>query len=157
MDTNRRHYKDVISPKSLIPKLVFSGFEKACHLEYKFDSKTEQDFAYILENDDKVLKWLRPAPNQFRIYWSNNSKQYFPDFVVETDDTIYMVETKAADQLTSPDVLEKKKAALKYCEHASAFTGKNGGKPWKYLLIPHDEVKYSNSFNYLVSRYNVQH
>lgn len=154
IDTNRRHYKDVISPKSLIPKLVFSGFEKACHLEYKFDSKTEQDFSYILENDDNVLKWLRPAPNQFRIYWSNNSKQYFPDFVVETDDIIYMVETKAADQLTAPDVLEKKKAALKYCEHASEFTGKNGGKPWKYLLIPHDEVKYSNSFDYLVKVYN---
>ncbi|GHB52903.1 DEAD/DEAH box helicase [Mongoliitalea lutea] len=144
----RRHYKDVISPLSLIPKLVFTGFEKACHLEYKFDSKTEKDFAFILEQDSDVQKWLRPAPNQFRIYWANNSKQYYPDFVVETADAIYMVETKASDQLNTAEVLDKKKAALRYCKYASEFTVPNGGKPWKYLLIPHDEVKLSSSFGY---------
>lgn len=79
----------------MIPKFVFRGFEKACHFEYKFDSKTEQDFAYVLENEVNVRRWLRPAPNQFRIYWDNNSKRYEPDFVVETTNCIYMIETKA--------------------------------------------------------------
>ncbi len=27
------------------------------------------------------------------------------------------------------------------CENASDYLLKNGGKAWKYLLIPHDEVK----------------
>jgi len=144
----RRHFKDVITPKSLIPKLVFTGFEKACHFEYKFDSGTEKDFAYILENDSKVLKWLRPAPNQFRIYFNNNSQRYEPDFVVETDDTIYMVETKGTDQIISDDVKMKKEAALTYCKYASEYTSNNGGKPWKYLLIPSDQVSITNSFGY---------
>jgi type III restriction enzyme len=150
---SRRHYNEVISPTSLIPKLVFTGFKKACHLEYKFDSKTEKDFAFILENDKEVIKWMRPAPNQFRIYWANNSRQYYPDFVVETTDAIYMVETKAADQMQHAEVLDKKKAASRYCKHASEFTAQNEGKPWRYLLIPHDEVKVSGSFGYLVGSY----
>src|SRR5690606_26950967 len=108
---DRRDFRDVVSPTSLIPKVVFSGFEKACHFEYKFDSKTEKDFAQVLEQDRKVFKWLRPAPNQFRIYWANNSKQYYPDFIVETAEAIYMVETKAKDQLSAAEVVDKARAA----------------------------------------------
>jgi len=150
---SRRHYKEVITPTSLIPKMVFTGFEKACHLEYKFDSKTEKDFGYILENDKAVLKWLRPAPNQFRIYWANNSRQYYPDFVVETADAIYMVETKAADQMQQSEVLDKMKAATRYCRHATEYTAQHEGKPWRYLLIPHDEVKVSSSFQHMVQSF----
>lgn len=144
-----KDYRDVITPTSAIPKYVFRGFERACHFEYKFDSKTEKDYAFVLEHDKSVLKWLRPAPNQFRIYWANNSRQYYPDFVVETNDCIYMVETKAADQLSSAEVLDKRKAALKYCKYATEFTTANGGKPWKYVLIPHNEVSTTRSFESL--------
>lgn len=145
-------YTDTITPTSLIPGLLFSGFAKAYHHSYKFDSKTEKDFSIILEQDKTVLKWLRPAKNQFRIYWKHNSKQYSPDFVVETVDSIYLVETKKEGDIDATDVQEKAKAALEYCKHASDYTTKNGGKPWKYLLIPHIEVTLSNSFNYFVSR-----
>lgn len=148
-----KDYRDVITPTSAIKKYVFRGFEKACHFEYKFDSKTEKDFAYILENDDQVKKWLRPAPNQFRIYWANNSRQYYPDFVVETNKAIFLVETKAKDQLAAPDVLDKKKAALQYCKYATKYTSENGGKLWKYLLIPHDEVNQNTGFDYLQARF----
>lgn len=144
----RRDYRDSITPTSLIPKLVFTGFKKAGHLEYKFDSKTEKDFAYILENDPTVLKWLRPPMGQFMIYWANNSKLYIPDFIIETADTIYMAETKAKDQMESAEVLDKKKAAETYCKYASEFTQNNGGKPWKYLLIGHDEVNVNSGFGY---------
>jgi len=100
-------YRQLIQPISRIPKYVFSGFEKACHFEYKFDSKAEQDLAYVLENDKTVLKWLRPAPNQFRMYWDNNSKRYEPDFIVEVEETIYMVEVKRSDQLEALDVQKR--------------------------------------------------
>jgi len=149
-----KNYKDVISPVSAVPKYVYRGFEKSCHNEYKFDSNTEKVFAMVLESDANVQKWLRPAPNQFRIYWANNSKQYYPDFVIETKDAIYLAETKASDQMIASDVVDKKKAAMKYCKLATAFTTMNKGKPWKYLLIPHDEVSQSSSFDYFVSRFN---
>lgn len=146
-------YTDTITPTSLIPGLLFSGFSKAYHHSYKFDSKTEKDFAIILEQDKTVLKWLRPAQNQFRIYWKHNSKQYRPDFVVETTDSIYLVETKKEGEIDAADVQEKAKAALEYCKHATVYTRMNGGKALKYLLIPHNDVTLSNSFNYFSNRF----
>lgn len=149
----RRDYRDIITPIKDIPKYVFRGFERACHFEYKFDSKAEQDLAYILENDANPLKWLRPAPNQFRIYWDNNARRYEPDFIVETDDTIYMLEPKRSDLLEDAEVLAKKAAALRYCKYATEYTGKHGGKPWKYGLIPHNEISRTSSLQYLITKF----
>lgn len=148
-----RNFNDSITPVSTVPKYVYRGFKKACHNEYKFDSNTEKLFAMVLESDDSVIKWLRPAPNQFRIYWANNSNQYHPDFVVETSEEIYLVETKASNELAASEVLDKRRAALQYCGHANAFTKANGGKEWKYLLVPHDEVTQTASFDYFASHF----
>lgn len=150
------HFTDTITPTSAIPGKVFSGFRKACHNLYKFDSKTEKDFAIILENDKAVLKWLRPAHNQFHIYWEHNSKRYCPDFVVEAADCIYMVETKKEGDIESSDVQEKAEAALQYCRHATEFTAKTRGKPWRYILIPHNAVMVNMGFEYLVKTYETK-
>lgn len=149
-----KDYRDVVTPTIMVPKYVFRGFEKACHFEYKFDSKTEQDLAFVLENDNKVLKWLRPASNQFRIYWDNNSKRYEPDFIIETEDAIYMVEPKSSANINDPDVLAKKEAAIKYCRYATEFTSQNSGKPWKYLLVPHNEISRTINFDLLIARFS---
>lgn len=149
-----RDYRDVISPVSLVPKYVYRGFEKACHFEYKFDSNTEKDLAYIVENDKNVLKWLRPASNQFHIYWDNNKRRYEPDFVVETLDAIYMVEPKSKDKMQDADVQAKKDAALTYCKYATEFNIENNAKPWCYLLIPHDEITKTTSFQFLINKFN---
>lgn len=148
-----KDYRDIISPTSMIPKYVFRGFEKACHFEYKFDSKAEQDLAFVLENDNTVRRWLRPAPNQFRIYWHNNTKRYEPDFIVERKSTIYMVEVKRSDQLQEPTVLAKKEAALRYCKYATEYTAKHDGKNWEYIILPHNEVSRTVSIDYLVSKF----
>ena len=150
-----KDYRDTITPVSLVPKYVFTGFEKACHFEYKFDSNTEKELAFVLENDSTVVKWLRPASNQFRIYWDNNSKRYEPDFVVETKDAIYMIEPKSKDKMQDSDVLQKAEAAKIYCEYATEYNLENGGKPWHYLLIPHDEINKSVSLSYLISKYKL--
>ena len=150
------HYTDTITPTNAIPSKVFSGFKKSCHNLYKFDSKTEKDFAVILEQDGDVLKWLRPASKQFRIYWKHNSRQYHPDFVAETEDTIYMIETKKEADIETSDVQEKTAAALLYCNNASEFTTQNGGKPWKYILIPHNAVMFNMSFETLAQQFEVR-
>lgn len=146
----RQDYRAVVPPK-FVPKIVFTGFTKSYYVECKFDSKTEQDFSNVLEDDPEVLKWLRPASNQFNIYWSNGSQKYEPDFVVETADAIYMVETKAKKNMQDADVLGKKKAAEEYCKNASEFTKTVGGKPWKYVLLAHDTVDRAASFKYLTA------
>ena len=141
----RKLFTEEVQPKSLIKKYVFNGFKKSCHLEYKFDSDSERIFANNLEHDANVIKWLRPAESQFQIYW-NHSNKYEPDFVVETTDGIYLCEVKARDDLSNGDVGQKTKAAKEYCGYATHYNLSNGLKPWKYLLIPHDEINLARSF-----------
>ncbi len=139
-------------PAGAVRSKVFGGFKKACHTLYKFDSGTERDFAIVLENDGTVLKWLRPASKQFDIYYGPaGSKRYEPDFIVETADKIYMIETKASNETEDDVVLQKARAAMKYCEAVTEWNAENGGKPWEYALIPHTEVRISSSLKYLIS------
>jgi len=147
------HYSDTIQPTNTIPTKVFGGFKKACHNLYKFDSKAEKDFASILEKDKSVIKWLRPARSQFRIYWKHNSQRYEPDFIVETSDSIYMIEVKAEKDIDSKDVLEKAEAGRIYCNSASDYNSKNKGKKWEYVLIPHNVITLNMSFAGLVKKY----
>jgi len=146
-------YSETITPTNAIPAKVFTGFKKACHDKYKFDSKTEKDFAAILEKDEHVVKWLRPAKRQFQIYWKHNSRQYVPDFVVETADGIFMIETKKEGDIETGDVQEKATAAAEYCKHATDYTTQNNGKPWTYVIIPHNVVLANMSFEGLVAKY----
>ena len=145
-------------PVSEVRKKVFNGFKKACHTLYKFDSNTERTFAIVLENDSSVQKWLRPAPKQFNIYYgAGGVSKYEPDFIVETDDAIYMVETKANNELQNKDVLEKAAAAVVYCRAVTDWNNENGGKPWVYALISHDEVRLNSSFSYLMNNRATYH
>ena len=73
--------------------------------------------------------------------------------MVETDRDIYLVETKKERDVDSSDVQEKARAAVQYCTHATEFTTRNGGKPWKYILIPHIAVKINMSVDRLVRAY----
>lgn len=147
----RKDYREVITPKSAVSKYIFTGFMKSYYVENKFDSTTEQDFAFVLENDIDVLKWLRPVTNQFNIYWGNGAHKYEPDFIVETADTIYMVETKKAKDVNDADVQSKKAAAEEYCKYATEYNSQHGGKQWKYILLPHDSVERSYSFMYVIN------
>jgi type III restriction enzyme len=142
-------FRETITPISSIPSKVFKGFRKSYHGKYKFHSKPEKDFAIILEDDREVLKWLRPASQQFNIYYSNHSR-YEPDFVVETSNAKYLVEIKMDKQVETQEVKEKAKAAIEFCKNASEID--LDGKEWKYALIPHDVVILGNSFMPLVSK-----
>ena len=138
-------------PAGEVRSKVFNGFTKACHTLYKFDSGTERDFAIVLENDKSVLKWMRPSAKQFDIYYGPGGiNRYEPDFIVETADMIYMVETKASNELTSEPVIQKAKAAKVFCQAVTDWNAENGGKSWQYVLLSHDEVRINSSFGYLV-------
>ena len=82
-------------------------------------------------------------------------RAYEPDFVVETSSTKYLAEPKAANEMGSLDVRDKAHAAAKWCEQAGAFEVANGGKPWRYLLIPHDAITSAATLAGLASRFTV--
>ena len=142
--------RDHVANKSELLSRVFDFYKKSCHTLYKYDSMPEKEFASMLDEDDKVLKWLRPSIKQFNIYWDHHSRLYEPDFVVETTDKLLLVEVKASNELDSPDVIEKAKAALEYCRIATKHGDKTGKKPWAYLLIPHDEITTTRDISYFV-------
>ena len=135
------HYRDTINEKGKIKQHLFGGFSKCLYPVQKFDSDTERRFAVILERD--AQKWFKPAKGQFKIYYKDGAEhpEYVPDFVAETEGYVVMVETKSQAEMADAKVQAKSDAAIKWCENASDYLLKNGGKAWMYLLIPHDEVK----------------
>lgn len=146
----RDFHEPVPTPKSDVRKYVYVGFKKSYYTKYHFDSSTELDFSFILETNNEVLKWIRPVPSQFNIFWGNGAHHYEVDFIVETADTIYMCETKAEKDVNDSDVQAKAEAAREFCRRATEFTAQNGGKPWRYVIIPHTLVDRAYSFNYVI-------
>ncbi len=145
-----RDYRDV--PKASPTTYVYEGWEKAGHEKYKFDSGTEIDFTSVLEISDSVLKWLHPADKQFNIIWGTGNRSYRPDFIVETTSEILMVETKRRKDIETEEVQLKKAAAIQYCLRATEYTATNGGKPWRYVLIPHDYVTGTQNLEMILAK-----
>ena len=133
-----------------IRTVLFTGIKKGVFGEVKLDSdEGELSFARLIERDGDVLNWLRPSPREFNITY-NHGRNYEPDFVVETEDTIYLVEVKAEKDLTDSDVIAKKKRGILYCETVTHWSEANGYKPWKYLLIPANKIYANSTFKTLV-------
>jgi type III restriction enzyme len=137
------HFRETVTELGRIKQMLFGGFQKCLYPLQKFDSDTERRFAVILERD--AAKWIKPAKGQFQIYYKLGAEQpeYIPDFVAETDSTIFMVETKARADIDTQEVQAKADSAVRWCAHASVHAANVGGKPWKYLLLPHDEINES--------------
>lgn len=130
---------------------VFDYFSKACHTEYKFDSVPEQIFSIVLERDSNVLKWLRPAQNQLKII-CKDGRQYTPDFLVETDKNIYIIEIKSYKRILDEEVKLKAISAQKYCEYVNIYAKEYSKKPFSYIIIPAEEISRSSSFDALLNK-----
>lgn len=132
--------RETVTETSRIKQMLFGSFSRCLYPLQKFDSDTERRFAVILERD--ALKWFKPAKGQFQIFYKLGAEQpeYVPDFVVETDDYVLLAETKASNELETQEVQAKATAASQWSKHASDYAQSVGGKPWRYLLIPHIEV-----------------
>lgn len=143
--------------KSKIAQYVYGGFAKCAYPIQKFHSDTERVLAGILERDARL--WLRPVAGQFNIYYRAgvNQPEYLPDFAATTADLNLIIETKAAKDMEIPEVKAKANAAVVWCKNASTYSTQNGGKPWKYLLVPHDAVASNATLGVLVNRFAVQY
>jgi type III restriction enzyme len=142
------NYRQPPADKSAIPRYVYTGFGRCLYPYVKFQSDTERKMATIIERES--LKWFRPAKGQFQIFYRMGIDhcEYQPDFVAETDACIYMIETKARNDLAAPEVIEKKNVGVKWCKNASDHAKTYNGKPWKYLLVPHDVVAENQSMEF---------
>ena len=133
-------YRVSPSDKSNMAKFLFGSFKRCLYPVQKFQSDAERKLAVILEREAE--KWFKPAKGQFQIYYKQGADhpEYQPDFVAETADCIYMLESKAKNEMEDPVVLAKRDVAVTWCKQASDHAGTCGGKSWKYALIPHDAI-----------------
>ena len=149
-----REFRTLVTERSAIRRMIFTGFQKCCYPIQKFDSDTERRFAIILEDDQTVIRWMKPAPGHFQIEWKSGAP-YQPDFVVETATEKLICEPKADGNKDDEEVQLKACAASQWCEHASQHARKHGGKPWSYLLIPHSEIESNRTLEGLKASFGV--
>jgi type III restriction enzyme len=108
----------------------------------------------ILEDDESVPKWVKPAKGRFQIHYRHD-QSYEPDFVVETHDAKLLCEPKRASEMEDEEVLAKARAAVAWCERAIAHEHAHSGKPWSYLLIPHDAITANRTLQGLAAAFTV--
>ncbi|MFH1672195.1 MAG: DEAD/DEAH box helicase family protein [Pseudomonadota bacterium] len=138
--------------KNRIKAMLFGGFRKCLYSLQKFDSDPERRFAVIIENDEDVLKWFKPAKGDFQIQYSHD-ESYEPDFVVEAKSGKFLCEPKRANEITDDVVQAKANAAAVWCKHATVHANTYGGKPWTYLLIPHDQISEQMTLSGMAARF----
>src|SRR5690349_4819373 len=73
----------------------------------------------------------------------------------ETDAWILMMETKAGGMMNNAEVEAKRNAGVQWCAHASAYAEKHGGKPWRYVLVPHEVVAENMTLAALVDQFTI--
>ena len=132
---------------SRIGTYLFGGFRKCLYPVQKFDSNPERILSVILERD--VERWFRPSNGQFQIRYRRGSDhpEYVPDFVAETASALVMLEVKASNQLSDPEVKSKAEAAREWARHATEYSTQYGGKPWHCMMLAHDLLQENMSFD----------
>ncbi len=91
-----------------------------------------------------------------RILLEDPTRSYYePDFVVETSSQKLLRKPKRAGEMQDPDVQAKACAAVEWCRHATEHETTHGGKPWSYLLIPHDAIAANVSLKGLIGKYRI--
>ena len=141
----RVRFNRPFTDKGNIRKYLFTGYKKGYYTENAFDSDPERQFSIILEEDPDVIRWIKPPLNQLGLFWQAG-QQYNPDFLVETATHKYMVEVKAANEVTSADVVAKAREGIRWCRFASAADPDH--KPWVYRLIIDTNIHPGNTCRY---------
>ena len=149
-------YREPPTDKSNMAKYLFGGFKSCLYAVQKFQSDAERRLSVILERE--AIKWFKPAKGQFQIFYKSGGDhtEYQPDFVAEVADAVLMLEPKAQNEIEDPVVVAKKNAALEWCKNASNYAKSIGGKPWKYVLIPHSNIQENMTLAHLVKQYEAK-
>ncbi len=136
--------------KADIKRYLFDGFKKSLYPQVPFDSTPEKDLAGIIERDADILKWIRPPEGNVPIIYKG--RPYNLDFIIQTEQTKYLIEVKARNELEptlDQEVKEKAISAIRWCKTASEI---DKGFKWEYKLIPDDVIKSTNTFKFIISQ-----
>ena len=155
-DSPPLNYRQSPADRSNMARYIFGGFSKCLYPVQKFHSDSERKLAVILERE--ADKWFKPTKGQFQIFYKSGADtlEYQPDFVAETATHVYMLEPKARNELEAVDVLAKRDVAVKWCQNATTHAKSYGGKPWSYVLLPHDVIADNMSLAALAQQFTAK-
>lgn len=113
----------------------------------------EHSFMDFVDNDGDVECWIKISETRHRFasisYMRTDGllATYHPDFIVETNDRLYLVETKGTDKVKDRNVQQKRRAATEWCEKINQLPEQSRkGKVWEYILLGEDTF-YGLSMN----------
>ncbi|MBV9025515.1 MAG: DEAD/DEAH box helicase family protein [Streptomycetaceae bacterium] len=123
--------------------IAFSGWGKNLYSHAWFDTAPEFKAANAIDSGKSVIVWARLHINDVPITWTSEGRQYNPDFVVieEVDGQRvgWLVETKADKDMTSEEVVAKRRAARRWANTANSSPDVD--IIWNYLLVGEQDVE----------------
>ena len=127
-----RESNSLIVNKCIYERLAYparnGGLEKA-FIEAANNDSAVQAFCKISENRHHFLQLRYINTDGMPAFYS-------PDFLVKTEKAIYLVETKAQQQLNHPNVQRKLKAAMQWCQHINTLAEQHREqRDWYYVLL----------------------
>ncbi|MDR2013592.1 MAG: DEAD/DEAH box helicase family protein [Rhodanobacter sp.] len=112
-----------------LPYPAHSGGLERAFIEWADTDSSVEAFCKISENRHDFLR-LRYVKED------GVSGYYIPDFLVRTREAVFLVETKAQQQVSHPNVQRKCKAAVTWCERINALPeAMRDGRQWHYALV----------------------
>ncbi|MEV7197151.1 DEAD/DEAH box helicase family protein [Streptomyces sp. NPDC093510] len=121
---------------------AFNGWTKNLYSHAWFDTEPEFKAANAIDSGKNVTVWARLHINDVPITWTSAGNNYNPDFVVieEVDGQRngWLVETKADKDMTSEEVVAKRRAARRWANTANSSPDVD--ITWKYLLVGEQDV-----------------
>lgn len=122
--------------------LAYNGWIRNAYEYSWFDSAPEYKAAAAIDDDASVVVWARLHRNDLPITWTQEGREYNPDFVViekSGDSRIcWLVEVKMDKEMQAADVIAKKKAAKTWANTINN-SGLADGR-WQYLLLSETDV-----------------
>lgn len=122
--------------KSIFEKLPFPSnkwlLEKA-FIEFLDNDSLVESFCKIFE-----FKHIFFRMRYIRADWIPS--YYYPDFIVKTDEKIYLVETKATDNINNENVRRKENATISYLRKINELPENlRQNRLWEYILLSEDK------------------
>ena len=114
----------------------------------------ERDFIeQVLEKSGEVVAWFKPLERRHSLALRYRTRfgelsRYWPDFLVKTGDTMWLIETKGARDRETKAIWDKARAAREYCRTASEVEppvlhheGAPWSQPkaWRYAILFDDQ------------------
>ena len=102
----------------------------------------EKAFIEFLDIDADVLSFIKINETQHRfasiyyIRFDGLLANYSPDFLVQTQEKFYIIETKGQDRIDSRNVKQKQLATLEWCKKINSLDPElREMKEWVYILL----------------------